>query len=164
MAEAKGKIVKLQASDGPIFEVEEELAKMSAALRQMLEDIPSDEESPIPLPNVRGEVLQKVFDYCEHHRGAAGGAAEAERPRGEERMDEWDQEFVAMDISLLFEVILAASYLDIADLFTVTCKAVANIIKDKTPEEIRTTFKIKNDFTPEEEEQVRKENEWAEEK
>lgn len=34
----------------------------------------------------------------------------------------------------------------------------------KTPEDIRKTFGIKNDFTPEEEEQVRKENEWCEEK
>ena len=38
------------------------------------------------------------------------------------------------------------------------------MIKGKTPEEIRKTFNIKNDFTPEEEEQVRKENEWCEEK
>lgn len=32
---------------------------------------------------------------------------------------------------------------------------VANMIKGKTPEEIRKTFNIKNDFTPAEEEQVR---------
>lgn len=38
------------------------------------------------------------------------------------------------------------------------------MIKGKTPEEIRKTFNIKNDFTPSEEEQVRKENEWSEEK
>ena len=49
-------------------------------------------------------------------------------------------------------------------LLDVTCKTVANMIKGKTPEEIRKTFNIKNDFTPEEEEQVRKENEWCEEK
>ena len=35
-----------------------------------------------------------------------------------------------------------------------TCKTVANMIKGKTPEEIRKTFNIKNDFTPSEEEQV----------
>lgn len=31
----------------------------------------------------------------------------------------------------------------------------------KTPEEIRKTFNIRNDFTPEEEEEVRRENQWA---
>ena len=34
------------------------------------------------------------------------------------------------------------------------CKTVANMIKGKQPEEIRKTFNIKNDFTPQEEEQV----------
>jgi len=38
------------------------------------------------------------------------------------------------------------------------------MIKGKTPEEIRKTFNIKNDFTEEEEAQVRKENQWCEEK
>ena len=44
-----------------------------------------------------------------------------------------------------------------------TCKTVANMIKGKSPDEIRRTFNIKNDFTPEEEEQIRKENAWCEE-
>ena len=58
----------------------------------------------------------------------------------------------------------AANYLDIKPLLDLTCKTVANMIKGKTPEEIRKTFNIKNDFTPEEEEQVRKENAWCEER
>jgi S-phase kinase-associated protein 1 len=57
-------------------------------------------------------------------------------------------------------LILAANYLDIRSLLDVTCKTVANMIKGKTPDEIRKTFNIKNDFTPNEEEQVRKENTW----
>lgn len=48
----------------------------------------------------------------------------------------------------------AANYLDIKGLLDVTCKTVANMIKGKSPEEIRKTFNIKNDFTPAEEEQV----------
>ena len=54
--------------------------------------------------------------------------------------------------------------LNLKGLLDVTCKTVANMIKGKTPEDIRKTFNIKNDFTPSEEEQVRKENEWCEEK
>jgi S-phase kinase-associated protein 1 len=38
---------------------------------------------------------------------------------------------------------------------------VANIIKRKTVEEICKTFNMVNDFTPEEEEAIRLENEWA---
>lgn len=57
----------------------------------------------------------------------------------------------------------AANYLDIKPLLDIGCKTVANMIKGKSPEEIRKTFNIQNDFTPEEEDQIRRENEWAEE-
>jgi S-phase kinase-associated protein 1 len=71
---------------------------------------------------------------------------------------------------LLFNTILksivvlylqAANYLNIKNLLDLTCQTVADMIKGKTPEEIRKTFNIKNDFTPEEEEEVRRENQWA---
>lgn len=61
-------------------------------------------------------------------------------------------------------LIQAANYMDIKPLLDVGCKTVANMIKGKSPEEIRKTFNITNDFTPEEEEQIRRENEWAEDR
>lgn len=69
-----------------------------------------------------------------------------------------------VDQEMLFEIILAANYLDIKPLLDVGCKTVANMIKGKSPEEIRKLFNIKNDFTPEEEEQIKRENEWAEDR
>ena len=42
--------------------------------------------------------------------------------------------------------------LEIQSLIDTGCEVVANMIKGKSPEEIRRTFNIRNDFTPEEEE------------
>jgi len=43
-----------------------------------------------------------------------------------------------------------------------SCRASSPLLyAGKTPEEIRKTFNIRNDFTPEEEEEVRRENQWA---
>ena len=39
-------------------------------------------------------------------------------------------------------------------MFILTVQVVSCVLAGKTPEEIRKTFNIKNDFTPEEEEQV----------
>lgn len=61
----------------------------------------------------------------------------------------------------IFKLILAANYLNIRDLLDVTAGAIANMLKNKTPQEIRDEFNIANDFTPEEEEQVRMDNQWA---
>ncbi|KAK8944452.1 SKP1-like protein 1B [Platanthera zijinensis] len=53
------------------------------------------------------------------------------------------------------------NYLNIKGLLDLTCQTVVDMIKGKTPEEIRKTINIKNDFTPEEEGEVRRENQWA---
>lgn len=82
----------------------------------------------------------------------------------EDEKNSWDKEFVKVDDETLFNLILAANYLDIKQLLDLTCKTVADEIKGKTPEEIRIRFNIKNDFTPEEEEEVKRENAWCEER
>ncbi|KAH8742682.1 Skp1 family, dimerization domain-containing protein, partial [Diaporthe sp. PMI_573] len=52
----------------------------------------------------------------------------------------------------------------IKELLDLGCKTVANMIKDKSPEEIRQTFNITNDFTPEEEAEIAQENGWAQDR
>ncbi len=58
---------------------------------------------------------------------------------------------------------MCANYLDIKPLLDVTCKTVAQQMKGKTPEELRELFGIENDFSPEEYEEAKKENEWLSE-
>ena len=80
-----------------------------------------------------------------------------------EVVQEWYGSYVSVEQDILFELILAANFMDIKPLLDLTCATVASMIKGKTPEEIRKTFNIVNDFTPEEEAQVREENKWCEE-
>ena len=155
--------IKLISADERTFDVEREIASMSITIRNMIEDIGDD--AAIPLPNVTGKILEKVITYCKYHHEHP--SATSDEKRDEKRTDDispWDYEFCKVDQAVLFELILAANYLDIKPLLDLGCKTVANMIKGKTPEEIRRTFNIRNDFTPEEEEQVRKENEWCEER
>jgi S-phase kinase-associated protein 1 len=128
-------------------------------------------------------VLRKVLLWCEHHKNDADAGSNSVERYSRLALDEWDQKYFEVDQEMLFEIILvrfplhltclllwlsvtsqAANYLDIAPLLDAGCKTVANMIKGKSPEEIRKTFNITNDFTPEEEDQIRRENEWAEDR
>ncbi|KAH9816806.1 Skp1 family, dimerization domain-containing protein [Melampsora americana] len=156
-------MVVLVTSDNEQFTVEREVAIRSVLIKNMIEDV-GESDNPIPLPNVSASVLKKVIEWCEHHKKDPEPSAEDPddaRKRATE-IGEWDTKFIAVDQEMLFEIILAANYLDIKPLLDVGCKSVANMIKGKQPEEIRKLFNIVNDFTPEEEAQIKKENEWAE--
>ena len=141
---------------------------MSELVKTMMdEDAEDDDDSPteIPLPNVKAQVLRKVIEFCEHH--LQDPMTEIEKPLKSQNMadvvQKWYADFVDLEQVLLFELILAANYMDIKPLLDLTCATVASMIKGKTPEEIRATFNITNDFSPEEEAQVREENKWCEE-
>ncbi|KAJ2783027.1 hypothetical protein H4R18_001928 [Coemansia javaensis] len=156
-------MIKLQSSDGIDFEVAEAIAKQSVLITNLLEDLGETGEA-IPLPNVSSKVLEKVIEYCTQHQHDPPLVVDEydDVPRRSDDMDPWDEAFMKLDQDMLFEILLAANYMDIKPLLDLGCKTVANMIRGKTPEEIRKQFNIVNDFTPEEEEQIRKENEWAE--
>jgi len=158
--------IKLKSSDGEVFEVDIEVAKQSVTIKTMLEDLGVGEanDEVVPLPNVNSTILKKVLLWANYHKGDPPVVEDENRDKRTDDICSWDAEFLKVDQGTLFELILASNYLDIKGLLNVTCKSVANMIKGKTPEEIRKTFNIANDFTPQEEEQVRKENEWCEEK
>ncbi|CAN0846146.1 SKP1-like protein 1A [Linum grandiflorum] len=162
---SSSKKIVLRSSDGETFEVEEAVATESQTIKHMIEDDCADNE--IPIPNVTSQILAKVIEYCRKHVETAA-VDEKEKSvvatitdDGNKDLKAWDAEFVKVDQKILFDLILAANYLNIKGLLDLTCQTVADMIKGKTPEEIRKTFNIKNDFTPEEEEEVRRENQWA---
>ncbi|XP_050258429.1 SKP1-like protein 1A [Quercus robur] len=157
------KKITLRSSDGEAFEVEEKVATESQTIKHMIED----DYSEIPLPNVTSNILTLVIEYCKKHVEAADPVPETsyssltDKTHDDPLTAAWDAEFVKVDQNTLFDLIVAANYLNIKGLLDLTCKTVANMMKGKTPQEIRDTFHIKNDYTPEEEEEVQRENQWA---
>ncbi|GAU23871.1 hypothetical protein TSUD_369790 [Trifolium subterraneum] len=119
----------------------------------------SDGETFVIDEFVTGKILAKVIEYCKKH--VQGGSSEEEKPQNEDDLKAWDLDFVKVDQTTLFELILAANYLNIKSLLDLTTQAAADMIKDKTPEEVRKIFNIENDFSPEEEAKIREENKWA---
>ncbi|XP_010669692.2 SKP1-like protein 1B [Beta vulgaris subsp. vulgaris] len=168
MAATTVKKITLKSSDGENFDVEESVALECQTIKYIIEDDCAD--NVIPLPNVTAKILSKVIEYCKKHVESVaaaksstedGSSSSNPTTADEEELKTWDAEFVKVDQNTLFDLILAANYLNIKSLLDLTCQTVANMMTGKTPEEIRKTFNIKNDFTPEEEEEVRRENQWA---
>ena len=108
--------IQLQSSDGEVFRVDIEIAKQSVTIRTMLEDLgmDEDEEEPVPLPNVNAAILKKVIQWCTYHKDDPPPPEDDENK--EKRTDDissWDSDFLKVDQGTLFELILAANYLDI---------------------------------------------------
>lgn len=160
--------VTLMSNDGTSIRVDRAVAERSILIKNLIDDLGDESvaDAAIPINNVNDPVLRKVIEWCEHHRNDAAQTPDDDNDNRKKTtdIDEWDQKFMQVDQEMLFEIILAANYMDIKALLDVGCKTVANMIKGKSPEEIRKTFNITNDFTPEEEEQIRRENEWAEDR
>uniref|UniRef100_A0A0E0LZ45 SKP1-like protein n=1 Tax=Oryza punctata TaxID=4537 RepID=A0A0E0LZ45_ORYPU len=156
-----GDMILLITSDGQQFEMTEAEASMSKLVSNMIED--DCTENGVPLPNVTSNVLAKVLEYCKKHAAAAAAAAKdvAAKASKDQELKSFDASFIDVDNTMLFNLILAANYLNVPSLLDLASRHMAELIKGKTVQQIRYLFGIVNDFTPEEEEEIRKENQWA---
>ncbi|GMR34443.1 hypothetical protein PMAYCL1PPCAC_04638, partial [Pristionchus mayeri] len=160
----------LTTSDEKSFEVSLDVIKQSITVNTLVTDLGMNEEGsnmsvPIPLPNVTADILELVIEWCEYHKN---DAPVPEKPVEEENkfddkkdttIPEWDSKFLLKPHrAVLFHIAIAANYLAIKVLLDYCCKTIANMIKGKTPEQIRHVFGIECDFTPEELEAIKKDN------
>lgn len=148
--------LKLKASDDKVFEVDLEIAKCSETIKTMLQSLGEDniEDEVISLPHVHSEILKKIIQWATYHKD---DPPQSETPmHGDLRTNDisaWDADFLDCDQDTLYELLLACNYLNIRGLMQITCKTVANLIKGKTAEEIRSTFGIQNDLSDSDDEE-----------
>lgn len=129
------------------FSLTREEAELSGTIRNLLSDI-EDQEDAIPLPNVTSEVLARIVEFCKYRTG---------KEERDEEVKERDAAFLSdMDTPTLIQVIRAANYLDVACLLDLTCQRVADMLRGKTPSEIRQMFGIADDMTPDDHREIDK--------
>jgi S-phase kinase-associated protein 1 len=146
----RGRKITLVSSDKRRFPLPEAVALVSGSIRSQIETglLSADAEITLRLPDVAAAPLAVVVEYC--RRKAADGA--------------WDgRGFIGRDVgqALLYDVLHAANDLDVEGLVDLACKRVADMIRGKPPAEIRRTFGIEDDgFTPEQRDEIRRDNSW----
>jgi S-phase kinase-associated protein 1 len=122
-------------------------------VKDLLEDAGLD-TAVVPLSAVSSAAFAKVAEFCQHHAGADADAGQ--------QTAAWDEAFVAaLTLEQMYELVNAANFLNMPHVMDLIAKRFAEMMRGKSVEEIRRSFGIKNDFTPEEETAVRAANSWA---
>jgi S-phase kinase-associated protein 1 len=145
--------IELETADGKTFKVESALIDEMLTVKHILSDL-GEGKASISIGKVRGVIFSKIIEFLKYHHE---NPSDPPKPGVRPEICEWDKKFLDVDQSTLLELIVAAEYLNIKPLLTVGCRTVAGMIRGKTPDEIRATFNIVNDFSPEEEEENRRE-------
>lgn len=116
---------------------------------------------PPRLNNITSDYLGKIVDYLKHHKGKE--PVEIPKPLPSSKLsdidgiDDWDVKFMeSLTQDELFGVLLAANFMDVKPLLNLCCAKTASLMKGKTPKEIKDQFNIKDDYTKEEEEELKK--------
>ncbi|KAL2930046.1 SKP1-like protein 4 [Bienertia sinuspersici] len=123
--------ITLKTSDDQSFEVDEDIATQSQTIKNMFDEISS--ANLIPLPNLKSNVLSRVIEYCTKKHDASESSSTLISDDAKEYKSDFSKE-LKDNHDLLFDLILG-----------------------KTPQQIRDTFHIVNNYTPEEEEEIKKE-------
>ncbi|CAN0898626.1 SKP1-like protein 4 [Linum grandiflorum] len=81
-----------------MLELEKSAAEQSETIKKLIKEIGTD--GVISLNNVTGSTLSKVIDYFRMH---------IKTTAKDEKLRIWDQEFVKVDLAMLFDLILVLS-------------------------------------------------------
>lgn len=138
------------SNDNIEFVINDKIINMMEMLKKMIE-INNNPKEKINL-DTNSDPLQKCIDFCQ--RMIQNNMSYDEKIF---------EDYFNMDDKSLFNVINCANYLDIKELLDKSCKTIAEQCKGKSVEELRIKFNVVNDFTPEEEEQIKQESIWLSE-
>jgi S-phase kinase-associated protein 1 len=140
--------ISIRTSDGKEYSVENSIITQSQLIKKMLEDL--ENVDTIPLENINSSTFDVILEYATQHKDDI--VPEEPVEKSIEDLTEEDLRLLDIEHKKLFEIIVAANYLDFPSLLDVGCRIVAKRIRGKTVEEIQTEFEIPKEhhYSPEE--------------
>ena len=148
--------------------------KASLLIAEMLEENNASgaPAGDVPLVTVDSATLTVVYEFLEHHSCYDRPVREIDRPLKADLsslVDPWDWKYVTDSLlmgksekhnDLLFAVLNAANFLNIPPLRDLCSGAVANILRNKTEDEILEFFGISEPFTKDQENEICRDFPW----
>tara|TARA_Y100001958_G_C21157195_1_gene491953 strand:- start:627 stop:1163 length:537 start_codon:yes stop_codon:yes gene_type:complete len=132
--------------------------QQSETIMEMVKD--TDPGDTIPLASVPKEALDKVVEYMEKMAAfKTDGTSDEDKQAWidgtyKKTMEAQDQ------LPLLFQTMTAANFMNVKTLVDELCKFVAEMIAQRTPNEILDYFNIRKDATWEEEQELIATHKW----
>lgn len=143
--DSSGSPLKLISMDQKEFEVERKSAYISKLVKTSVENDSSASE--VPIPSAKSDILELVVKYMTHHQGTEPPIIE--KPLRSKTMKDvcnaWDADFIdgiGENRQQLYDLILAANYMDIKSLLHLGCAKVASLIKGQPLEKIREILAV----------------------
>jgi len=133
--------ITLTSKNGTKFTIIKKHALISKLIEKALEN--DKDATNIPIVGVTEDVLKLIVRFMKHHEGSEKKIIE--KPLKSTRMSEvckdpWDVVFMdEIDVKrqTLYDVILAANYMDIKSLLHLGCAKVASLIKGKPLQQVK---------------------------
>jgi S-phase kinase-associated protein 1 len=150
--------VTVAADDGSERELKDiNVWQQSDTIMEMVKD--TDPGDTIPLAEVSKEALDKVVEYMEKMAAfKVDGTSDEDK---QQWVNEYKKTMEAQDqLPLLFQTMIAVNFMQVKTLLDELCKFVAEMISQRTPNEILDYFNIKKDACVQEEMELIRENTW----
>ena len=122
--------LKLQSSDGVIFNVDAATVKQMVTVQTMIDHEDEDSDEVTPVPTVKAQVLEKIIQWIEYHKIDHDTTSRIA----------WTVQYFDVELKKMFEIIIAADYLEIKSLLHESCQNVFIKHKWKIIEDAADSF------------------------